>query len=89
MLLAHRVGELTGQVDGCNVGGQQPSKLGWHRRVPQGGHGPPTFQGRTKNIFVINYTYKGNELVAPPTLKHLLMPMTWKELFAIVMAVHT
>ena len=23
---------------------------------------PPTFQGRTKNIFVINYTYKGNEL---------------------------
>ena len=31
-----------------------------------GGHGPPTFQGHTKDIFVINYTYKGNELVAPP-----------------------
>ena len=28
MLLAPRVGELTGQVDGCNVAGQQPSKLG-------------------------------------------------------------
>ena len=28
MLLAPWVGELTGQVDGCNVAGQQPSKLG-------------------------------------------------------------
>ena len=27
---------------------------------------PPTFQGRTKNIFVIKYKHKDNELVAPP-----------------------
>ena len=32
----------------------------------QGDHGPPTFQGHTKNIFAINYAYKGYEHVAPP-----------------------
>ena len=47
----------------------------------QGDHGPPTFQGRAKNIFVINYKYKGNELVAPPTLKHLLTPMHCSNIF--------
>ena len=40
----------------------------YHRHVPQG--------GAKKNFFVITYTYKGNKLVPPPTLKHLLTPMS-------------